>query len=158
MALGLASATARADHPIFRCESQGHVTYSDVVCATAADKTEVAAESLNLYSVNDSTLNDSMLNESTRKASHAISSRATNAKSTAVRRANGTSIAEDQMRHKQRCKDFADQLDMIAEKIWAGPPGGKHAARANRLADRLADRLLVRQRKLEQQRHDEKCH
>jgi hypothetical protein len=129
--LSIVGTEARADPQIFRCESQGRVTYSDIACADAVDKMEVATTSLNSYSAD----------EPPKRSAHIAT-----AKPVAHR---SGSIAEEQLRHKERCKDLAEQLDSISAKLWADDPGRKHQAHI--------DRLHEQQKKLERQRSAEKC-
>ena len=115
---------------IFRCESQGRVTYSDTACATAPDKTAVAAEQLNTYAAIDPP----------QKVGNAA-----NVKRPATRPARDDSIATEQLRAKQRCQRLADRLATIEVKMRTGytAPQG--------------ERLREQRRQLEQQRRTEKC-
>lgn len=127
----LAGPPSRADRPIFRCESEGRVTYSDTACADAPTKTEVDARSLNVYLADPS-------------AQHRKTAKP------AVHR--GESIAETQIRHKERCKDLANQIEAIETKLRSDN-SLRNGSRSSR-----NDALEEKQRKLEKDRKTEKCH
>jgi hypothetical protein len=128
LALWAISLPAQADRPIFRCESGGKVTYSDSACPDAADQSEVETGPINIYTADQPTPHRT-------DAKHVVH--------------RGESIAETQIRHKERCKDLADQLEGIQTKMRSSEPRGK--------GDRNK-KLLERQLKLEKERKAEKCH
>ncbi|HYM34920.1 MAG TPA: DUF4124 domain-containing protein [Steroidobacteraceae bacterium] len=124
-----------ATRQMFRCESQGVVTYSDRACSENADRIAVAIEQSN-----------SAAEEKATQPPHV--------KVAAKKVVQQSSIAEEQVRHKQRCQELAAALDAVAKKIWNDDSAGSRRSRANNRADHLHDQ----QQKLERERRDEKCH
>jgi hypothetical protein len=123
-----ASIFARADQTVYRCEANGQVTYSDTKCSNSVDKTKVDTTLPNSFSSDDAPAH-SAKKETKRKTS--------------------TSIAEEQIHHKERCKDLAEKLDEISTKEATADLGRRYQSRLDRLHDQ--------QRKLEKQRAAEKC-
>src|SRR5262252_8915998 len=122
---------ARADRPIFRCEAEGKVTYSDSTCPQTANKSEVETGPINVYSADQPTIHR------------------TEPKHVAHR---GESTAATQIRHKERCKDLSDQLEVIQTKLRSSEP-----TRSGTRSDHN-EKLRDRQLKLEKERKTEKCH
>lgn len=157
MTLGLARVAASntaAEQRVFRCESQGKVTYSDIPCAIGAEEVEVG-KGLNSFTANDVALQTRSTTEPKQpKSKHASSkqanSRQANSNRAGPRAGRSGSIAEEQARHRQQCKDFQERIDAISKKLWSDNSLRKRSSRSEQLRDR--------QSKLEEQRRIAKCH
>jgi len=88
---------------IYRCESQGHVTYSDTACAQAPDKTEVNTEGLNGYR------SESIDNPPLNSSNGSSPSRADNKSA----KDHSRSIAEEQAERRERCRQIASASETI---------------------------------------------
>lgn len=121
---------------LFRCELRGLVTYSDTACDAEPTKVEINVDRLNTYDATELPRNVAYKSQSITKIE--------------PREAPSASIAEEQMKHKQRCKEIADRLDAVTEQMRRSDSGRGGAERTNRLRER--------EREIEGQKRAEKCH
>ena len=87
---------------VYRCESQGRVTYSDIACAKAPDKTEVNTEGLNSYHSESDYAPSNASNDS--PPSHADNK---------PTKDHSRSIAEEQAERRERCKQIASASETV---------------------------------------------
>jgi hypothetical protein len=137
-----AEATNKQNKPsIFKCMSEGRVTYSDTACQKALDKTEVTVKEANGYIPkasdeqfeSDTDIEDQPSNEHGQQS-----------------RVSRESIANVQIAHKERCaqlqRDIESNKKMERETRSLNAPGNATVAG---YASRVRD--------LEKQRKDTKC-
>jgi hypothetical protein len=117
---------------IYRCESDGKITYSDVACTGKPEAVEV----------------DTRLNTFTAEDPPRIETKGTSKQFAGPRASD--SIAEEQARHKLKCNDIANRIDVITRQLWSD---GSLRSRSNR-----AEKLRAQQAKLESERRTYKCH
>ena len=122
-------ATAIAASPIYRCEVSGITTFSDRPCA--ADSSEYVPDDQRVSTV---------------KVEHVPAATQTRPATRAKRSAPGkTSIAADQLKHKEECARIDRSLGEIRSKMRAGYDAKEGV------------RLRERQRKLTLDRREKKC-
>jgi hypothetical protein len=134
IAVGLIAYTSAAKEPnsappIFRCEVQGSVVFSDRPCATASS-TEIVLRPVNSYH-NDATIGTSRAKTKTKVPHRPVK--------------ESESITAEAQRAKQRCQRLADQLVNIESTLRSG------------YSAKEGERLRERQRQLEQRRRTERC-
>ena len=88
-----------AEKQIFRCESEGRITYSDTACGNVATKEAIEVGPLNSFTATTVTRPSKRQSPPTAKSS---------------------SIAEAQQRAKERCAKLDVRLDAIQTKLRRG--------------------------------------
>lgn len=121
---------------LYRCELQGTLTYSDTACDAEPDKVEINVDRLNTYDATELPRNVAYKSQSITRIE--------------PRESPSASIAEEQMKHKQRCKEIVSRLDAVTEQMRRGDSGRGGPDRINRLRER--------EREVEEQKRAEKCH
>jgi len=133
-ALAIVGSNSVTAGEVFRCESGGKVTYSDIACPQGADR--VAASGLNSFTADE-------------PVRQIVSKHPARQSVPALRDSRSASIAEEQAKHKQHCRDLTDRIDAITTKLWSDSSLRK---RSNR-----TEQLQERQRKLAAERSTAKC-
>jgi hypothetical protein len=126
------AADSPGSHPIYRCELNGGIVFSDRPCGPDTQTVQVAVPASNSY--HDETYDRRSTRASTKQQSHVVR----------IPR-DGDSIAQEQLRAKLRCQRLTDQLETIEYKLRAG------------YTAQQGERLRERQRELERKRRTERC-
>jgi hypothetical protein len=125
----VAASSSQAADRIFRCESEGKVTFSDRGCAESDGQTEVQPGRLNSFDTEPAS----------KKPAAARVSDVPN------RKPRDSSIALEQQRAQQKCQRLADRLTAIEVKMRRG------------YSIEEGERLREQRRQIEQQRRTERC-
>ena len=153
LCLGASANLRAADQPgkqstkVYRCETQGKVTYSDTACEKAEDKVEVDTGGLNIADAQDTSINSRAIDNHTHN-SH--SSRSSGSSSRSSSRQASSSVAANQAQHKERCKQIASASDTIRGYET-------HMDTVRNFTDTADSQVKDLRKNLEKQRKDSNC-
>lgn len=118
-----------AERRVYRCESGGKVTYSDVACSGKPEAIEIERR-LNTFD------SDQPFNSSKPAPK-------------AAPRRTSPSIAEEQARHKAQCKELNARIESITKQLWSDD--------SLRSRSKRTEQLKAQQTRLEAQRREGRC-